>query len=188
MTQLGSCRLRGVWSAEPVICWLRAFMLCRRAISPSGRAKPGCLKTSAKRKVALCRRDDWDPEGRDEKRLLRARGLEQPCGFRPRRAFRDHGDFEEGAGHSLTINLNNESGIELRYRSGCGSFRTCIYITGTTTLPPAWLRLNPRDASPTSQSRFTATSSMIEPLEKASAGWIGPSSPVLDACHHSSMA
>jgi len=63
-------------------------------------------------------------------RLLRHHGYD--CvGFSSAEEFRNHGDFASACCAVLDINLNNESGIDLRRRlSAAGISLPVIYITG----------------------------------------------------------
>jgi len=63
-------------------------------------------------------------------RLLRQHGYE-PILFSSAEAFRSHADFESAACIILDINLNDGSGIELRYGlKAAGSNLPVIYMTG----------------------------------------------------------
>ena len=63
------------------------------------------------------------------KRLLRQHGYDSVL-FSSAEAFRNHGDFEAACCIVLDINLNKESGIELRHRlKAAGISLPVIYIT-----------------------------------------------------------
>ena len=62
-------------------------------------------------------------------RLLRQHGYDS-VGFSSAEEFQNHGDFESACCVVLDINLNNESGIELRHRlKAAGISLPIIYIT-----------------------------------------------------------
>ena len=74
--------------------------------------------------------DDDPGTLRGVKRLLREHGYDSVL-FQSAEAFRDHGDFEEALCIILDINLNDESGIEVRHRlKAAGISVPVIYITG----------------------------------------------------------
>lgn len=82
------------------------------------------------RKVVLVVDDDPGTL-RSVKRLLREHGY-QSLLFRSVEAFHKHGDFEQALCVILDINLNDESGIELRHRLKAASVSVpVIYITAT---------------------------------------------------------
>ena len=102
------------------------------------------------------------------KRLLREHGYDCIL-FPSAEALQDYSDFEAACCVILDINLNNESGIDLRHRiSAAGISLPVIYITAND---------NPAIRSAAVESGcvayltkpFTARS-LIEPLEKVSAG------------------
>ena len=81
------------------------------------------------RKIVLVVDDDPGTL-RGVKRLLREHGYESLL-FRSVEAFQKHGDFEQVLCVILDINLNDESGIELRHRlKAAGVSVPVIYITG----------------------------------------------------------
>ena len=102
------------------------------------------------------------------KRLLREHGYDCIL-FPSAEALQKYSDFEAACCVILDINLNNESGIDLRHRiSAAGISLPVIYITAND---------NPAIRSAAVESGcvayltkpFTARS-LIEPLEKVSAG------------------
>jgi FixJ family two-component response regulator len=112
---------------------------------------------------------DDDPSTlRGMKRLLREHGFEAVL-FNSAQALRDHGDFGKACCIVLDINLNNESGIDLRQQLvAAGISLPVIYITG-----------NDNDVTRTAalQSGCIAyltkpfpAKSLIEPIELVSAG------------------
>jgi FixJ family two-component response regulator len=93
--------------------------------------------------------DDDPGTLRGVKRLLREYGYESVL-FPSAEALQNHDDFEEAFCVILDINLNDESGIDLRHRlKAAGISVPVIYITANES---GWLRWNP-DVSPISQSR-----------------------------------
>ena len=101
------------------------------------------------------------------KRLLRQHGYDSVL-FSSAEAFRNHGDFETACCIILDINLNNESGIELR---------CCLKAAGIS-LPVIYITANddPAVRSAAVQSGCIAyltkpfqAKSLIEPIEKAAA-------------------
>jgi FixJ family two-component response regulator len=66
---------------------------------------------------------------RSVKRLLREHGYSSLL-FQSAEAFQDHGDFDQALCVILDINLNSESGIEVRHRlKAAGVSVPVIYIT-----------------------------------------------------------
>jgi len=104
---------------------------------------------------------------RGVKRLLRERGYSSL--FQSAEAFRDHGDFEEACCVILDVNLNNEFGIELRYHlKTAGSSVPVIYITGNDS--PAVRMAALESECIAYLTKPFSEKSLIDPLEKASAG------------------
>lgn len=99
------------------------------------------------------------------KRLLREHGYDCIV-FSSAEAFQNHDDFESACCVVLDINLNNESGIELRHRlRAAGISLPVIYITGND---------NPSVRAAAIESGCIAyltkpfrAKSLIEPIEKA---------------------
>jgi FixJ family two-component response regulator len=107
---------------------------------------------------------------RGVKRLLREHGYDSVL-FASAEAFQNQNDFEKALCVVLDINLNDgSSGIELRYRlKAAGISVPVIYMTG---------RDNPAVREAALQSGCLAyltkpfsTKSLIEPLQRASAGF-----------------
>jgi FixJ family two-component response regulator len=146
---------------------------CLSAISPSSDIAIRASWTNQGAKIVPNRKvvfvvDDDLGILRGVKRLLRERGYSSLL-FQSAEAFRDHGDFEEACCVILDINLNNESGIELRYRlKAAGVSVPVIYITGDDN-PATRLAALESVCIAYLTKPFSATS-LIEPLEKASAG------------------
>lgn len=86
-------------------------------------------------------------------------------------AFQNHEDFEEAFCIILDINLNNESGIELRHRlRAAGISVPVIYITGNDS---AAIRMTALESGCIAYlTKPFSAKSLIEPLEKASAGLV----------------
>jgi FixJ family two-component response regulator len=111
--------------------------------------------------------DDDPGTLRGVKRLLREYGYDTVL-FPSAEAFQDHGNFEEAVCVILDINLNDESGIELRHRlKAAGSSVPVIYITANDN--PA-IRMAALESGCIAYltKPFTARS-LIDPIEKASA-------------------
>jgi FixJ family two-component response regulator len=100
-------------------------------------------------------------------RLLRQHAYE-PILFSSAKAFRNHTDFETAACVILDINLNDGSGIELRYRlKTAGVYVPVIYITGNDN--PA-VRTAALDSGCIAfLTKPFSVQELIEPLKKASA-------------------
>jgi FixJ family two-component response regulator len=102
------------------------------------------------------------------KRLLREHGYDSLL-FQSAEAFRNHGDFEHALCVILDINLNNESGIDVRRRlKAAGISVPVIYITACD---------NDTVRAAATESGCLAyltkpfsAKSLIEPLDRASAG------------------
>jgi FixJ family two-component response regulator len=105
---------------------------------------------------------------RGVKRLLRALGYESVL-FPSAEAFKNHDDFEEAICVVLDIDLNDESGIELRHRlKAAGISVPVIYITANDN-PGIRMAALESGCLAYLTKPFSAKS-LIEPLEKASAG------------------
>jgi FixJ family two-component response regulator len=102
------------------------------------------------------------------KRLLREHGYDSVL-FPSAEAFRNHDDFEQAICVILDINLNDESGIELRHRlKAAGNFVPVIYITANDSHATRMAALESGCIAYLTKP-FSAKS-LIEPIEKASAG------------------
>jgi FixJ family two-component response regulator len=105
---------------------------------------------------------------RGVKRLLRQLGYESVL-FPSAEAFKNHDDFEEAICVVLDIDLNGESGIELRHDlKAAGISVPVIYITADDNLGTRMAALESGCIAYLTKP-FSAKS-LIEPLEKASAG------------------
>ena len=105
---------------------------------------------------------------RGVKRLLREHGYDSVL-FPSAEAFQNHDDFEEACCVILDINLNDESGIELRHRlKAAGISVPVIYITGNDN--PAVRMAALESGCLAYLTKPFSAKSLIEPIEKASAG------------------
>jgi FixJ family two-component response regulator len=105
---------------------------------------------------------------RGVKRLLRAFGYESVL-FPSAQAFKNHDDFEEAICVVLDIDLNDESGIELRHRlKAAGISVPVIYITANDN-PGIRMAALESGCLAYLTKPFSAKS-LIELLEQASAG------------------
>lgn len=104
------------------------------------------------------------------RRLLREYGHDSVL-FSSAEAFQNHEDFEEACCIILDINLNNKSGIELRHRlKAAGISVPVIYITGNDS---AVTRMTALESGCIAYlTKPFSAKSLIEPLEKASAGLV----------------
>ena len=101
-------------------------------------------------------------------RLLRAHAY-VPILFSSAEAFKNHTDFEKAACVVLDINLNDGSGIELRHRLKAAGVRVpVIYMTGNED--PAIREAALDSGCIAFLTKPFSTQSLIEPLNKASAG------------------
>jgi FixJ family two-component response regulator len=102
------------------------------------------------------------------KRLLREHGYDSVL-FPSAEAFRNHDDFEQAICVILDINLNDESGIELRHRlKAAGISVPVIYITASDDHAVRMAALE--SGCIAYLTKPFAAKSLIEPIEKASAG------------------
>ena len=112
---------------------------------------------------------DDDPDMlRGVKRLLRQYGYEATL-FSSAEAFKNHTDFEEALCVILDINLGDGSGIELRHRlKAAGNTVPVIYTTGNDT--PTVRAAALQSGCLAYLTKPFSAKSLIEPLERASAG------------------
>ena len=102
------------------------------------------------------------------KRLLREHGYDSVL-FQSAEAFRNHDDFDEALCIILDINLNDESGIEVRRGlKAAGISVPVIYITANDN--DAVRMAAPESGCLAYLTKPFSAKSLIEPLEKASAG------------------
>jgi FixJ family two-component response regulator len=101
-------------------------------------------------------------------RLLRQYGYDSIL-FPSAEAFQNHDDFEAAVCVVLDINLNDESGIELRHRlKAAGISVPVIYITANDN--PAVRMAALESGCIAYLTKPFSAMSLIEPIEKASAG------------------
>jgi FixJ family two-component response regulator len=104
------------------------------------------------------------------RRLLREHGYGSVL-FPSAEALQNHQDFEQALCIILDINLNNESGIELRYRlKEAGIPVPVIFITGNDSAAVRNAALESGCLAYLTKP-FSAKS-LIEPIERASAGFV----------------
>jgi FixJ family two-component response regulator len=102
------------------------------------------------------------------KRLLRECGYDSIL-FPSAEALRNHDDFEAALCIVLDINLNNESGIELRHRlKAAGISVPVIYITANDS--PATRMAALESGCIAYLTKPFSAQSLIEPIKRASAG------------------
>jgi FixJ family two-component response regulator len=101
------------------------------------------------------------------KRLLREHGYDSVL-FPSAEAFQNYDDFDAGCCLILDINLNKESGIELRHRlKAAGISLPVIYITANDT-PAVRIAALASGCIAYLTKPFTARS-LLDPIEKVSA-------------------
>ena len=106
---------------------------------------------------------------RGVKRLLREHGYDGVL-FPSAEAFQNHDYFEEVACIILDINLNGESGIELRHRlKAAGNAVPVIYMTGNDN--PAVRNAALESGCIAYLKKPFSAKALIEPVERASAGF-----------------
>ena len=112
--------------------------------------------------------DDDPGTLRGVKRLLREYGYDSVL-FPSAEAFQNHDDFEAAVCVILDINLNDESGIELRHGlKAAGISVPVIYITANDN--PAVRMAALESGCIAYLTKPFSARSLIEPIEKASAG------------------
>ncbi len=112
--------------------------------------------------------DDDPGTLRGVKRLLRQYGYDSIL-FPSAEAFQNHDDFEAAVCVILDINLNDESGIELRHGlKAAGISVPVIYITASDN--PAVRMAALESGCIAYLTKPFSARSLIEPIEKASAG------------------
>jgi CheY-like chemotaxis protein len=102
------------------------------------------------------------------KRLLREHGYDSVL-FQSAEAFRNHDDFDQALCIILDINLNNESGIEVRRRlKATGVSVPVIYITASDS---DTVRMAATESGCLAYlTKPFSAKSLIEPIDRASAG------------------
>ena len=104
---------------------------------------------------------------RGVKRLLREHGYDSVL-FASAEAFQIQNDFEKAVCVILDINLNDGSGIELRYRlKAAGKTVPIIYMTGNDS--PAVRKSALQSGCLACLTKPFSAKSLIEPLKRASA-------------------
>src|SRR6185312_4773651 len=105
---------------------------------------------------------------RGVKRLLREHGYDSIL-FSSAESFQNHGDFEHALCVVLDINLNDESGIEVRHRlKAAGISLPVIYITANDSHATRMAAIE--SGCLAYLTKPFAARSLIEPIERASAG------------------
>jgi FixJ family two-component response regulator len=107
---------------------------------------------------------------RGVQRLLREHGYDS-VSFPSADAFQRHGDFDEAICVVLDIDLNDDSGIEVRRRlKAAGIPLPVIYITGKDS--PATQMAAVESGCLAYLTKPFAARSLMEPIERASAGFV----------------
>ena len=105
---------------------------------------------------------------RGVQRLLREHGYDS-VSFASADAFQKHDDFDHAICVVLDINLNDESGIEVRHRlKAAGVSLPVIYITGKDNAATRMAAIE--SGCLAYLTKPFAARSLIEPIERASAG------------------
>jgi len=105
---------------------------------------------------------------RGVERLLREHGYDS-MSFSSAEAFESNDDFTEAICVVLDINLNDESGIEVRHRlKAAGIPLPVIYITGKDNLATRMAAM--KSGCLAYLTKPFAAKSLIEPIERASIG------------------
>jgi FixJ family two-component response regulator len=121
----------------------------------------------SKRKLVLVVDDDPGML-RGVQRLLREHGYDS-MSFPSAEAFQNHDDFGEAICVVLDINLNDKSGIEVRYRlKAAGISLPVIYVTGKDN--PATRMAAIESGCLAYLTKPFAAKSLIEPIERVSIG------------------
>jgi FixJ family two-component response regulator len=114
--------------------------------------------------------DDDPGTLRGVKRLLREHGYDSVL-FPSAAAFQNHDDLEEAFCVILDVDLNDESGIELRHRLKAAGFAVpVIYITASDN--PATRMAAMESGCIAYLTKPFSARALIEPIERASAGLI----------------
>jgi FixJ family two-component response regulator len=112
--------------------------------------------------------DDDPGTLRGVKRLLRQHGYDSLL-FQSAEAFQNHGDFDQAFCIILDVNLNDESGIEVRHRlTADGISVPVIYITANDNHA---VRMAAMESGCIAfLTKPFSAQSLIDPIDKASAG------------------
>jgi FixJ family two-component response regulator len=122
----------------------------------------------SKRKLVLLVDDDPGML-KGVQRLLREHGYDS-MSFSSADAFQKHDDFDQAICVVLDINLNDDSGIEVRHRlKAAGISLPVIYITGMDN--PGTRMAAIESGCLAYLTKPFAAKSLIEPIERASAGF-----------------
>jgi FixJ family two-component response regulator len=122
----------------------------------------------SKRKLVLLVDDDPSML-KGVQRLLREHGYDS-MSFSSADAFQKHDDFDQAICVVLDINLNDDSGIEVRHRlKAAGISLPVIYITGMDN--PGTRMAAIESGCLAYLTKPFAAKSLIEPIERASAGF-----------------
>jgi FixJ family two-component response regulator len=113
---------------------------------------------------------DDDPSMlRGVQRLLREHGYDS-LSFASAGAFQSHDDFDQAICVVLDINLNDESGIEVRHRlKAAGISLPVIYITGKDNAATRMAAIE--SGCLAYLTKPFAARSLIEPIERAAVGF-----------------
>jgi FixJ family two-component response regulator len=123
----------------------------------------------SKRKLVLLVDDDPSML-KGVQRLLREHGYDS-MSFSSADAFQKHDDFDQAICVVLDINLNDDSGIEVRHRlKAAGISLPVIYITGMDN--PGTRMAAIESGCLAYLTKPFAAKSLIEPIERASAGFV----------------
>jgi FixJ family two-component response regulator len=123
----------------------------------------------SKRKLVLLVDDDPGML-KGVQRLLREHGYDS-MSFSSADAFQKHDDFDQAICVVLDINLNDDSGIEVRHRlKAAGISLPVIYITGMDN--PGTRMAAIESGCLAYLTKPFAAKSLIEPIERASAGFV----------------
>jgi FixJ family two-component response regulator len=114
--------------------------------------------------------DDDSGTLRGLKRLLREHGYDSVL-FQLAEAFRNRGDFDQALCIGLDVNLNNASGLELRHRlEADGISVPAIYTTANDNHAVCMAAME--SGCITFLTKPFSATSLIDPIEKASAGLV----------------
>jgi FixJ family two-component response regulator len=132
----------------------------------AGSSRTGLALLSKRKLVFVV--DDDPGMLRGVQRLLREHGYDS-MSFASADAFQKHDDFDEAICVVLDINLDDESGIEVRHRlKAAGISLPVIYITGKDNQATRMAAIE--SGCLAYLTKPFAAKSLIEPIERASAG------------------
>jgi FixJ family two-component response regulator len=137
-----------------------------------GEEVPACIKGPArlsKRKLVFVVDDDPGML-KSVQRLLREHGYDS-VPFSSAAAFQEHDDFDQAVCVVLDIDLNNDSGIEVRHRlKAAGILLPIIYITGKDD--PATRMAAVESGCLAYLTKPFEAKSLIEPIKRAAIGFV----------------